>query len=173
MAKIIREVVISRQEMNHFISLSNYPFIRAHNVFHVFQNLPDSRLNTDFISNQIDCFSGAFRTSICLAIYMGFDHIKLVGCDYTHTPSKSRHWYEAGEGTDKNQPGYEKDFFEIAKQFIDITTITLGGTSEFIDSVTYKDYSGIEPVFRENNELIEDKYLRALDTFSGNRIYEE
>jgi hypothetical protein len=173
MAKIIKEVVISRQEMRHFISLSNYPFVRAQNVFYLFQKISDSRLNTDFISNQINCFSGALRSSICLAIYMGFDQIKLVGCDYTHTPSKSRHWYEAGEGNNINQTGYEKDFFEIAKQFIDITTITLDSTSEFIDAVTYKDYTGIEPVFRENNELSEDRYLRALDTFSGNRIYEK
>ena len=33
-----------------------------------------------------------------LAIYMGFTHIYLVGCDYTHVPARNLHWYEKGQG---------------------------------------------------------------------------
>jgi len=106
-----------------------------------------------------------------LAIYMGFDHIYLVGSDYTHMPSRSLHWYEKGQGVFCPQENYQKDFFKIANEFIDITTITLDGTSDFINAVTYEEYTGCEPLYRENTELADDKYLKALSTWPGYTIY--
>ena len=106
-----------------------------------------------------------------LAIYMGFDHIYLVGCDYTHVPSRSLHWYEKGQGVFFLQKNYQKDFFEIAKEFIDISTITLDGKSDFINAVTYEEHTGRKPIYRENTELVDDKYLKVLSTWSGYTIY--
>ena len=102
---------------------------------------------------------------------MGFDHIYLVGYDYTHVPSRMLHWYEKGQGEFCPHKNYQKDFFEIAKEFIDITTITLDGTSDFINAVTYKEHTGCEPVFRENTELVDEKYMKVLDTWSGYSIF--
>lgn len=171
MSKIYRNFIANNPHINYFNDLSNYPFIRADNVFHMFRNIPDLRLSTDFIGNQISCFTGVFRVSIMLAIYMGYDHIYLVGCDYTHVPPRSGHWYEKGQGVFYPQENYQKDFLEIAKEFIDITTITLDGTSDFINAVTYKEHTGREPLYRENTELVDDKYLKVLSTFPGFTIY--
>jgi hypothetical protein len=171
MSKIYKNLIVSNPQINYFINLSNYPFVRDDNVFHTFRNIPDNRLSADFIGNRINCFTGVNRVAMMLAIYMGFDHIYLVGCDYTHVPSRSLHWYEKGQGVFYPIKNYQKDFFEIAKEFIDITTITLDGTSDFINAVTYKEHTGCEPIYRENTELVDEKYLKALSTWSGNNIY--
>jgi hypothetical protein len=102
---------------------------------------------------------------------MGFHHVYLVGYDYTHVPGRDLHWYERGAGIFHNHKNYNREFFEIAKEFIDITTITLDGTSDFINSVSYKRHTGLQPIFRENTELVEENYLRVLATWSGYRIY--
>ena len=107
-----------------------------------------------------------------MAIYMGFNEIYLVGCDYTHNPARSMHWYENGNGNCLPNKDFEINrlFFCIAKEFIDITTITLDGTSDYLNSVTYKEYTGHDPVYKENIELIDKRYLKTLATFQGYSI---
>ena len=169
--KAYREIIKNNQDKQFFLNLSNYPVVRSSNLTFMFKDIKDKRLPADFITRQINPFQGSIRSSILLAIYMGFEHCYLVGCDYTHVPSRSVHWYEKGQGTFCEQPGYQKEFFEIAKEFINITTITLDGTSEFINSITYKDHTGREPVYRENTELVDDRYLKVLATWPDYSIY--
>lgn len=166
-----REVIQKNPDKEFFINLSNYPVLRNKNITYLFRDLYDPRLSEDFITRRINAFHGSFRTSILLAIYMGFDHVYLVGCDYTHIPSRSLHWFEKGQGVFYPHENYNKDFFEIAKEFIDITTITLDGTSDFINAVTYKEHTGREPVYRENTELVDDRYQKLLATWPDYTIY--
>ena len=171
MAKNYKTLINDRPQVNYFVDLSNYPFVRGGNVFHTFRNIPDSKLSANFIGNRINCFSGVVRAAIMLAIYMGFDHIYLVGFDYTHSLSRVLHFYEKGQGFFRTIDGYQKDFFDIAKEFVDITTITLDGTSQILNAVTYKDYTGYESVFKENNEIVNERHLRELATWPGYAIY--
>ena len=166
-----KEVIDTNPNVEFFINLSNYPALRRPNISYTFRDLNDDRLPSDFITRRINAFHGSLRNSILMAIYMGFDHCYLIGMDYTHLPSRSFHWYEKGMGIFVSHDAYNKEFFEIAKEFIDITTITLDGRSEFINSVTYKDHTKIEPIYRENIELIDDKYLKILSTWPGYNIY--
>jgi hypothetical protein len=154
-----------------FLHLSNYPFLRARNVKYLFRDINDDRLPADFITRRINAFEGSLTTSILLAIYMGFDHCYLVGYDYTHVPSRNLHFFEKGYGVLTAHPDYQKEFFAIAKEFIDITTITLDGTSDFVNSISYQKHTGRDPVFRENKELIDERYLKALATWPGYAIY--
>lgn len=171
MSKLYREVIGQYPDKNFFIHLSNYPFIKADNLYFMYKDIPDERLPADFISKKTACFNGVMNTAVLLAIYLGFDHVYLVGFDYTHVPSRSLHWYEKGQGVFCEQPNYQKDFFEVAKEHIDITTITLDGTSEYINAVTYKEYTGRDPVHRENTELLSEKYMKVLATWPGYSIY--
>ena len=171
MSKLYRELMCRRSHMNYFIDLSNYPFVRGENVYHTFRNFPDQRLTPDFIGNRINCFAGVSRAAMMLAIYMGFEHIYLVGFDYTHAPSRNHHYYEKGRGIFHTRKIHEKDFYEIAKEFIDITTITLDGASELLNSVTYKEYTGREPAYKENIDLVNEQHLNALATWPGYAIY--
>ena len=171
MSKIYRNLIISNPQINYFIDLSNYPFVRGKNVYYTFRNIPDQRLPANFIGNRINCFTGVNRTAMMLAIYMGFEHIYLVGFDYTHVPSRNHHYYEKGYGVFRERKNFNKDFFEIAKEFIDITTITLDGTSDFINAVTYKEHTGREPAYKENTDIVDEKYLKALATWPDYIIY--
>ncbi|MES9905371.1 MAG: hypothetical protein ABW168_22185 [Sedimenticola sp.] len=173
MSALYRELIANNPDKNFFFNLSNYPFIGGDNLFYMFKDIPDDRLPADYISKRISCFSGVIHMSILLSIYLGFEHIYLVGFDYTHVPSRNWHWYEKGKGIFRphEHENYNKDFFAIAKEFIDITTITLDGTSNFINAVTYKEHIGCEPVYRENTELIDERCLKALATWPSYTIY--
>jgi len=166
-----REIIDCYIDKEFFINLSNIVAVRRTNVTYIYRDIHDQRLPDNYITKRIDSFTGSLRFSILLAIYMGFDHIYLVGYDYTHVPSRSLHWYENGRGVFIPHENYQKDFFEIAKEFIDITTITLDGTSDFINAVTYKDHTGRDPIYRENTELVDEKHLKLLATWPGYSIF--
>lgn len=171
MSKLYRELIDTYSDKNFFVHLSNYPFLNGDNLYYMYEDIPDDRLPIDYISKRINCFTGVMNTAILLAIYLGFEHVYLVGFDYTHVPSRSLHWYEKGQGIFCEHPDYQKEFFGIAKEFVDITTITLDGGSNFINAVTYKEHTGYDPVFKENMELADERYLKMLDTWPGYSIY--
>ncbi len=166
-----RKIITENPSKNFIINLSNYPVLRSRNVTFLFRDFWDPRLPKNFITNRIDSLGGSLTYSIILAIYFGFDHVYLVGYDYTHVPCRSLHWIEKGQGVFEPHENYQKEFFEIAKKFIDITTITLDGTSDFINSVTYKEHTGQDPVFRENTELVSDHYLKVLATWPDYTVF--
>jgi hypothetical protein len=169
--KAYRKIILDNPDKDFFVNLSNFPVLRSENVNYMFQKIEDSRLPNNFINNQIDVFTGSFRLGIMMAIYMGFQHIYLVGCDYTHLKTRALHFYEKGQGFFHQLPPYEDEFLTIAKEFIDITTITVDGKGEFINSVTYKDHTGCEPMFQENDQLVDKKHLEALNEWYDFSIY--
>jgi len=170
--KMYRQEIIDRYvEKEFFINLSNYPTLRQDNITYTYRDIYDERLSENFITKRTNAFYGSLRISILIAIYLGFNHIFLVGYDYTHMPSRMLHWYEKGQGIFYSHKNHQKDFFEIAKEFIDITTITLDGTSDFINAVTYKEQTGREPIYRENTELVDEKHLKGLATWAGYTIF--
>lgn len=166
-----KEAILRYPDVEFFVNLSNFPILRQPNITYLYRDIYDDRLPKDFITRRIDSFAGSLRASVMMAIYMGFDHCFLVGMDYTHVPSRSKHWYEKGRGVLLPQPGHNREFFEIAKEYIDITTITIDGASDCIDSVTYKDHTGRDPEFRENTELLDERYLNVLASWPGYKIF--
>lgn len=46
-------------------------------------------------------------------------------------------------------PNYERDFFKLAQEFAEITTVTLDGKSELLNYVTYEKFTGSKPLFRK------------------------
>jgi hypothetical protein len=168
-----KNIINSDLDKEYFINASNIPVLHSKNITFIFNKIYDSRLANNFICNRIDAYAGSFRTSITLAIYMGFKHIYLIGCDYTHNPSISLHWYEKGEGVVGNTIGYQDKFLTLASEFIDITTISLNGktNSSAIQSISYEEYTGEKPFYRENSELVDLESLSMLNTWPGYKIF--
>jgi hypothetical protein len=137
----------------------------------VVNGIENAQMPADFITNRTNSFADSLKASITLAAYMGFNHCYLVGHDYTHVPSRSLHFYEKGQGIFIPHENYNKEFLGMAKEFIDITTITLDGTSDSVNAVTYKEHTGRDPIYRENTELVAEQYLRVLATWPGYSIY--
>lgn len=168
-----RKIIKANSDIDYFINASNIPVLSGKNLTFIFNKIYDSSLASDYISNVITPFAGSFRTAITLAIYMGFKKVYLIGCDYTHNPSMSLHWYEKGEGVLGNSVSYQEDYLKLAKQYVDITTISTNGrtNTSLIKSISYQDYTGKQMHFRENNELMSRKILKILDTWPGYKIY--
>lgn len=114
--------------------------------------------------------STTIQAMIGMAIYMGFKNAILVGCDYTHSPMRSFHFYEKGEGIiTPGRNDYNRDFFETIADTIDITTLTISGHgSDVLKHVKYQDYFGEHLNYRENTEIIAKKYL---DELSATGLY--
>lgn len=166
-----RDLIKKYNKKTFFLNLSNYPVLNSDNIHYLFKDFHDPRLDSNYITHRINGFHGSLRTTITLAIYMGFTHVYLVGYDYTHFPARTRHWYEKGEGDTLVLENYNADFFKIANEYIDITTITLEGGSHCLNSVLYKDFTGADPKYRENTELVSEDCLKVLDTWSGYKIF--
>ena len=167
-----RDVIDKYPEKEFFINLSNFPTLRnRNNITYIYKDNYDKKLARDYISKRIETNSGSLRVSIAMAIYMGFKDIKLIGYDYTHVPSRSLHWYEKGQGLFVPQHNYQKDFFEIANEFANITSITLDGYCENIESIKYSKYTGNKPIYRENDKIVDEKYLKILSSWPGYNIF--
>ena len=102
---------------------------------------------------------------------MGFSQIYILGCDYTHQPSRIKHWYEKGKGQIEIHHEYSKQFLDIAQEYVDITTVTLDGKSEVLPYVSYRDFTGSNPEFKENTDIATLEDLRLLDTYPDYNIF--
>ncbi|MDF1827368.1 MAG: hypothetical protein P1U39_03720 [Legionellaceae bacterium] len=166
-----REFIEQYKAAEFFVNLSNYPVLRENNVNYLFQSIPGFDFINECLSQQMDPFSGAFRAAISLAVFMGFTKIFLVGCDYTHRKSRSRHWYEYGPGVIVEQPGYNKEFFEVAAKYVEIITVTLEGDGLYLSSVEYEKYTNFSPNYKENYDLVGKDDLLLLDTWPGYSMF--
>lgn len=169
--KEYRKIINNKVDKQFIVNLSNYFLLKRKNVKFIFQDIPGSELVSHFLSKGIDPFAGSARTSILFAIHLGFKQAHLVGFDYTHSPGKSHHWYEKGEGVEFDQKNYNEIFFSIANEYIDLTTVTLNGKSNVMNYVSYEHLTNDQPLFVENDQLIDNKYLEALSAWPDYNIY--
>lgn len=161
-----------KHNISLFTSLTNYPILRDNNFYFLFNNLSDDKFNflKECKKEKINIFSGVLRAAVFLAIYMGFNEIILVGCDYTHKHSKSRHWYDKGKGINTSHTNYQKKFFEIALKYSKIITITTYGGGNILKGVPYSKYTGHNLNFKENYELLDKNSLDILHSH-GHKIF--
>lgn len=160
-----RKFIIQNPRKTFFINFSNYPVARFSNAIFVsrFYKPPFEEKNP--FRDREDSHRGSFTFQISLAIYLGFKKAYLVGQDYTHSPSKGGHFYEKGVGAiDDRNKYFCREFINYAKRNIDLVTVTLDGGSETMDSMTYRDLTGMEPNFRENTEIVDRVKLENIAT---------
>ena len=171
--KIYRKFIDYNKGINFFINFSNYPMLWNSKVDYLFYKFPDQKFKFEEECNLkgVNVFQGSLRSSITLAIYMGFKEIFLVGCDYTHEKALSRHWYEKGEGTMRSDGEYDKKFFNIATKYSKITTITLQGKGNVLRAINYNDYTKKVPEYRENIDLSDISNLKTFAEWPGYKIF--
>ena len=168
-----RELIANRSDIDFFVNLSNYLVLNGKNIYYLFKTIDDSNFEfqQECLSKGEGIYDGSLRCAIALAIYMGFEDIMLVGCDYTHETSRSHHWYERGEGVLCPQPEYQRLYLEIAQNYAQITTITLKGYGSVLPAKTYAEFTGGPLAFRENDELMDMEMLKLLKTWPGYKIF--
>lgn len=154
-----------------FINLSNLYSTNQNNVYHIFNQIPESKIFNKFLEQNLNPYSGSLRTAILLAIHLGFKKVYLAGFDYTHTPSRIGHWFERGEGDLADINNYDKHFFYLASKYIEIVTITMDNGDHKLESVSYLNLTGDKPKYKENTEIVDKKILQILSSFPAFKIY--
>ena len=142
--------------------VTNFPFTFGSRSFFIFDDFYDSSLDNSFVTRNTTGFKDTFTAAISTAIYLGFSQAYLVGFDYTHRPSRTGHWYENGPGDNSNHENYNLEYIELASKAIQLTTITLDGTSDLLPFVTYEAFTGEFPKLRDNLDLLSSNDIRLL-----------
>jgi len=167
-----RKIIEKNKDIEFFVHISNYFSLMGSNINYVYKTFPVVRNKTDELLINTNLFGGAFHSSLAIAYLLGFTKIYLVGFDaWTIQPARSLRWYELGEGEFFEATNFATDFLEILGKNIDIYTISSDGTSKNVKNISYQDYTGKKPEFRENFELIERHLLDVIDTALELKIY--
>jgi hypothetical protein len=157
-----RKYIATNPETLFFINLSNYPVVKSKNALFISRWYKPKFEKLNPFRDRNDSHYGSFKFQISLAIFLGYKKAYLIGHDYTHFDSKTLHFYEKGTGRPSGDKQFSVDFIDHAKKYIDLTTITLNTHSNTMNSLTYKEFTGKEPIFRENHELIDKLRLEYL-----------
>lgn len=163
--------IVKNPQTLFFVNLSNYPVARFSNAMFVSRWYVPPFEDSNPFRDRDDSHRGTLAFQLSLAIYLGFRKVYLVGHDYTHFPSRLRHFYEKGEGILGGQMDSNKNIIGYAKQHIDLVTVTVDASSGLMDHITYKDLTGKEPHFRENVEIVDTVKLENLATWPGYSIF--
>lgn len=161
-----------RQLNNNFLlfcNLSNFFGIRGENIYYVhhfdkeFESYSNCKLDGNFTT-----MSSSLSGMLGLAIYMGYDDITLVGCDYSFAPQSQGHFYENGVFKDINGDDPNKQFLEDSVRFASIQILTPHEKYQgnVLSHVHYKELTGQDPIYKENNKIIEESDLNNLDSFN-------
>ena len=162
-------------ETQYFTSLSNYFGIQGDNINYVYHFGQVDELSVD---NQMDevfsMMQGALMGMIGVAVYLGYTDITLVGCDYTFSPKMHGHFYEKGPEKRSEGSAFIGKTLNFIKDKVTIHTITPNEdfAGDVVASTTYKDFVGLDPVYKENNIIVSKATLKDLDSVRMNyKIY--
>ena len=162
-----RKTIREQRNTLFFLNIASYPVTRFDNVRFITRWYAPPFETRNPFRDRSDAFEGSLKFQVSLAIYLGFTRAHLIGHDYTHSRVRSLHFYEKGQGILDGPRHFAKDFLAYAQQHIDLTTVTLDGGSETVKAMTYNDFTGEEPRFRENTELVERAKLDSMLSWCG------
>lgn len=160
----------SNSDVQYFTCLSNYFAIQGENINYVYHF---GQADSSSIGCQMDSvftpMKGALSAMIGVALYMGFENITLVGCDYTSSPQKIGHFYEFGEGYNLETDNIINEAnFNSLSEIVNINSITIDNKykGKVIPSVSYFDFTNSVPIYKENNEIVSAEDLLELDSLN-------
>jgi hypothetical protein len=142
---------------------SNYKYVKfLSNSFYYHQHL---KINENIDNDPNNIFNnkhyiGSLHFAIYFAYFLGFNKIYLIGCDYLDFQPTATHWYEKGKPVPHSGETAEK-YIEYMRNFIEIKIITLN-KSYGEHFISYKDFSGNNLEYKENNEILSKKKLAML-----------
>lgn len=162
----LRRAIAKFPKTTVFTSITNIAslaMVREAFYVHHFGNKEPDRELCD-ISGVFSFMAGGLYGGIGVAINLGFKKAVLIGCDYVFTPKQDGHFYGAGPATRSDQRGniYAKLFKEAGEE-IELSLVTDTGGSEWLPSEEYEAYTGRKIQYRENHEIVDGAYLKALD----------
>ena len=167
MGAFYKEKKLFYNDVLFFCSLSNDFGIHGDNIYyaHHFGKSFDGFANCE-LDGSFTSMSSGMGGMLGLAIYMGFEDITLVGSDYSFFPQSQGHFYEHGKFPDTfHENPVHKEFLLDAMRFANVRVITPneGYRGHIVPYVSYKKFTGEEPMYKENNEIVSNSDLLTLD----------
>ena len=159
-----RKIIKEKKEIDFFINLSNIFAINGLNVKFAHRTLATKLKNLSHIyENNINPFSSSIHTCLSLAQIMGFSKVYLVGFDASTMKSSGQRWYEKnGNYEDKIIDLNHVEFFNSYSKKMEIFNISHEESISYIKNSPYEKYTGKKLIYRENDQLINPKYLNLL-----------
>ena len=177
LGSLYRKKIILSQHVTYFMSLGDYISIRRPNIYYCHHfGQPFTGYSDTKIDGVFTAMESGLAGMLGMAIFMGFTDVTLVGCDYLCFPQGQGHFFETGvrPKTSWEKP-VSKEFLSDARKHLDLRVLTLDDShrGHILPHISYEAFSGNEPLYRENDELVSEKDLRGL-SLSGMRyrVYE-
>ena len=124
--------------------------------------------------SKIDPFGGSFVACLTVAYLLGFKKVFLVGFDsWTNKESSDLRWFENGKvSMNLNGSDLNNDLISFYKREMDITSIILdSNNARNFEYLTYQEFCGAFPVYKENFDLTSEDVLNTLNTQPLYKIY--
>lgn len=152
------------KKIEFFLNISNYFSFSSPNVNYLYHfKTKFNGYENVLLHETFNSMSGSLQAMLGIALNLGFSKITLVGCDYTHNPGLALHFFEHGGGEKYfREAPFIEEYLKSATKFADIETVTIDDTfkGHCLNSISYKKFTGKEPIYKENNSILE------LDTLS-------
>ena len=167
LGKLHIKKIIENKRIIFFTNLTNFLSIYKKNLYFLFhfgeqfKSFDDCKIEKNFTT-----LSSGLAGALGIAINMGFKKITLIGCDYCMYPRAIGHFYEKNVFNDDFEPNFENN--ELLKQaqkkaIIDLIIPDNSYKGQILEAHLYKDYTGKNIKYEENNNLVEIYYLNLLD----------
>ena len=175
---IYKKNIYARNDIDYFINLTNYFGISGKNVHFLYRyGQLFSDIKGSDLTGKYTFMDSALSAMIGIAIYMGFEDITLVGCDYASSPILWGHFFEFGKRpTRDNGIIYAEQSLLAAKEVAELKTITINPEykGDIVKETTYKSFTNNEINYEENYEIVDQPNLLELNkTNMGYRIFPE
>ena len=161
-----RKKISRYNKVNYFVNIADYFGIRGDNIYYVhhfsepFKSYSDCRMDGKF-SPMVSSLGGM----IGFALFMGFEDITLVGCDFTFFPQPQSHFFDFGGFPDafSEEPNNKVFLLDAARHAnIRIVTPSERYRGHILPHITYKELTGDEPIYKENYEIVSESDLLTL-----------
>lgn len=162
-------------ETQYFTSLTNYFGIQGDNINYVYHFGQTDNVRVDHKMDEVfSMMEGSLAGMIGVALYLGYTDITLVGCDYTFTPKMQGHFYERGPEKRREGAAFLGEILNLIKDKVSIRTITPNEKfrGDVLPSMTYKELTGNDPVYKDSSKIVSEANLKQLDSVNMQyRIY--
>lgn len=163
--------LIKEQNLFFFTNLTNYLNFLSTSTYYVYLKFPKDLFTDHQKKFNTIVTNWSVKFAVSLAIYMGFKKIYFLGFSF-HNNSLAFHWYTHGDLKNFSDKSYYDnksfnnaaqklretkhihDFFDAAKQKIDIVGITIFEPDDsYFDYITYENYTSSNKKYKNPSEM--------------------
>ena len=164
---LYKDKMLQNKKVFYFTSLSNYFGLKNNNIFylHHFGKKFNGFINCN-LDNNFTSMNNALSGMLGLALYMGFEDITFVGCDYLFYPQANGHFFDFGRSSDgAEEKPINEEFVLAALKHSDLRVVIPNDNykGHILPHISYQQLTGKVPEYKENDEVVSSDDLMSLN----------